>query len=135
MSLWSEHFTGVFRLSEKILIVDDSAEHRILLSRFLKTLNYESIEAENGAIALERLRSEELPRLILLDSQMDIMNGSEFLDVIASDSSGRFDAIPVIMLSGERLTHRRAARSVRKPVDLDKLTLAIHSQIEPAISI
>lgn len=61
-------------MSKKILLVDDSAVLRKIVSFNLKKEGYEVIEAENGQIALEKL-SEFTPDLIVLDIMMPVMDG------------------------------------------------------------
>ena len=65
-------------MSQKILIVDDSALSRRTLRRILETAGYEVVEAEDGMTALE-LYFLEKPRLVLLDL---VMKGMYGLDVL-----------------------------------------------------
>ena len=58
----------------KVLIVDDNAKTRKMLSRHLKKENYAILEAENGQLALEQIRAE-LPEVVLLDVMMPGMSG------------------------------------------------------------
>ena len=65
-------------MSEKILIVDDSALSRRTLRRILETGGYEVVEADDGMTALE-LYFLEKPSLVLLDL---VMKGMYGLDVL-----------------------------------------------------
>jgi YesN/AraC family two-component response regulator len=71
----------------KVLIVEDN---KIALMGIKKVLsehpNIEISTAENGMIALEFLtvNPSELPHFILLDLNMPIMNGWEFLDIYSA---------------------------------------------------
>ena len=57
-----------------VMIVDDDADIRELLN-FLMTANgYETMTAQNGRDALERMRGR-LPCLVLLDLHMPVMDG------------------------------------------------------------
>lgn len=62
----------------KILIVDDDNVVRRSFSRFFTAykgdLKFQVIEAENGAEAIEKAKSER-PDLVLLDINMPVMNG------------------------------------------------------------
>ena len=60
------------------LVVDDSEVIRKVARRILKTMNFEVSEAENGQEAIERCQMRT-PDAILLDWQMPVMSGVEFL--------------------------------------------------------
>jgi two-component system chemotaxis response regulator CheY len=65
-------------MSQKILIVDDSALSRRTLRRILESAGYAVVEAEDGMTALEVYFLEK-PRLVLLDL---VMKGMYGLDVL-----------------------------------------------------
>lgn len=65
-------------MTEKILIVDDSALSRRTLRRILESSGYEVAEADDGMAALE-LYFLEKPNLVLLDL---VMKGMYGLDVL-----------------------------------------------------
>lgn len=82
----------------KILSVDDSSTVRESIKEMLQNLDAELLEAENGQMALEMMASSEgNVDLILLDWEMPVMDGYEFLRRLKADE--RFRAIPVIMLT------------------------------------
>ncbi len=60
------------------LTVDDSSVVRKVIIKMLKELNFEAMEASNGKEALE-LCSKRKPDFILLDWNMPVMNGIEFV--------------------------------------------------------
>jgi two-component system chemotaxis response regulator CheY len=60
------------------LVVDDSKVVRTVSRRILEDLGYEVMEAEDGQDALNRCK-EKIPEVILLDWNMPVMNGLEFL--------------------------------------------------------
>jgi two-component system, chemotaxis family, chemotaxis protein CheY len=62
----------------KILIADDSQFMRQILKELLEKQGYEVLEAENGKIAIEKVKSES-PDLLLLDIIMPEMDGLEVL--------------------------------------------------------
>lgn len=78
----------------KILTVDDSIAVREIIKNALDVLGYESVEAENGVVALRKLHenSGEI-LLILLDWNMPEMDGITFLRTIKQDPD--FRNIPV----------------------------------------
>lgn len=64
-----------------VLLVDDSKTMRMLVQRALRQAGFRDLviaEAENGKHALEKL-GEGIPKLILSDWNMPVMNGIEFL--------------------------------------------------------
>ena len=65
-------------MSQKILIVDDSALSRRTLRRILESAGYDVVEANDGMTALE-LYFLEKPSLVLLDL---VMKGMYGLDVL-----------------------------------------------------
>lgn len=60
------------------LVVDDSKVIRIIACRIAKELGFEVLEAENGQVALEQC-AKSIPDVILLDWNMPVMTGIEFL--------------------------------------------------------
>ncbi len=60
------------------LVVDDSKVVRTVSKRIMEDLGFEVVEAINGEKALIICR-EKIPDVILLDWNMPIMNGIEFL--------------------------------------------------------
>jgi two-component system chemotaxis response regulator CheY len=60
------------------LIVDDSRVVRKISRRIVESLGYTVVEAENGDEALARCH-DDLPNLILLDWNMPVMTGLEFI--------------------------------------------------------
>jgi two-component system chemotaxis response regulator CheY len=60
------------------LVVDDSSVIRKIARRILEALDFQIVEAEDGEKALEVCR-RELPDAILLDWNMPVMDGFEFL--------------------------------------------------------
>jgi len=85
---------------KKILAVDDSAlihqMYKLFLSRYK---NCKLVSAMNGLDALDKLGQEEGIDLILLDINMPVMNGLEFLQRIQKEPA--YQPIPVIIISTE----------------------------------
>ncbi|MGH2445772.1 MAG: adenylate/guanylate cyclase domain-containing protein [Candidatus Limnocylindria bacterium] len=81
------------------LVVDDSRVNRLVLVRQLAGLGLEALEAENGAEALNLLRTHPgVIELVLLDVVMPEMDGYETLAAMKADEVIRH--IGVIMVSG-----------------------------------
>ena len=63
----------------KILIVDDSKVVRKFVARSLNEIGFENLqEAEDGQVALNAVKAE-MPNVILLDWNMPVMDGLQFL--------------------------------------------------------
>lgn len=78
----------------QIFVVDDELSIRVNLKIALQSENYEVIQCTNGKDALDKLKSNN-PDLIILDYNMPIMDGFEFLKIFRQQKH----AIPVIFLS------------------------------------
>ncbi|UCF62737.1 MAG: response regulator [bacterium] len=71
--------------SEMILYVEDDHNVRELMVQALTTLGYQVIEAENGKIALDRVKKESLLHkidLVISDIVMPEMNGEQLADTL-----------------------------------------------------
>lgn len=91
--------SGIDKHRQKVLIVDDSELNRNILSEMLGS-EYDIIEAENGAEAVNILRKESVNiSLVLLDIVMPVMDGYGVLAVM--NSSHWIDDVPVIMISSD----------------------------------
>jgi two-component system chemotaxis response regulator CheY len=66
------------------LVVDDSAIIRKLAVRMLTNLDIRTVEAENGAQALEQC-AISAPDIVLLDWNMPVLNGIEFLRALRAN--------------------------------------------------
>jgi len=83
-------------IASRILVVDDNASNRDLLSRRLQREGYRVTSAEGGASALAMIAAEGFD-LVLLDLMMPGMSGFEVLSRLKADGGTRH--IPVIMIS------------------------------------
>ena len=110
-----------------VLVVDDDAKVRDLLSRFLGRKGYHVRTAANGKEALSLAESLR-PDAITLDVPMPGMDGWAVLSALKNNAE--LSEIPVIMLS--IVEDRRigfslgAADYLIKPVDRDKLLSTLH---------
>ena len=80
----------------KILVVDDSLFQRNHICKMIIELGHEPTTAENGAVGLEKSKSEQ-PDCIITDLLMPIMNGIELLKNLHASGSD----IPVIVLTAD----------------------------------
>jgi signal transduction histidine kinase/DNA-binding response OmpR family regulator len=84
-----------------VLIVDDDADTRAMISRTLRDDGWIVAEAENGRAGLERV-AQERPEVILLDLMMPIMDGFEFVRELRKRDAWR--SIPVIIITAKDLS-------------------------------
>ncbi|HTB34056.1 MAG TPA: response regulator [bacterium] len=98
----------------KALIVDDSRALRSILKRDLLSLGFEVDEAENGAVALERIRSKGIPDLMMLDWNMPEMNGLDLLIRLRRDEGN--NALKIVMATSES-EMAQAARALSAGAD------------------
>jgi DNA-binding response OmpR family regulator len=82
----------------KILIVDDSSDIRLLLNRTLKAAGYTVSEATDGDEVMAAALSFE-PDMILLDVAMARVDGFKALGILKKDP--RTKTVPVIMVTAK----------------------------------
>jgi len=85
----------------RILVADDSADNRMLITAFLKKMPYCIDEVENGALAVEHFKAR-MYDLVLMDIQMPVMDGYEATRLIKADSV--LKSIPVIAVTSYALS-------------------------------
>ena len=102
-----------------ILIVDDDADFRNVLSEVLRQEGCTVIEASNGRDALALL-GDLTPDLIFVDLMMPVMNGWQLVDEFERDP--RLAQVPVAVLSAvARMGPLGSRRVLYKPIDLPNL--------------
>jgi len=102
----------------KFVVVDDDEIDREVIRRALRKIGSktEVVEAENGVEALLLLRgsanSAPLPKpyIVILDLNMLMMNGFEFLDEMRRDSALKYTPIFVLSTSNSMVDKERAHR-------------------------
>ncbi|MDA1209859.1 MAG: sigma-54 dependent transcriptional regulator [Bacteroidetes bacterium] len=109
----------------KILIVEDEAAIRRVLSKILKEEDaaYDVFEAEDGCRGLEMIQSQEFD-LVFCDIKMPVMDGMELLAAMQE----QYSEIPVVMISGHgdievavEAMRIGAFDYISKPPDLNRL--------------
>ncbi|MBF0609566.1 MAG: response regulator [Magnetococcales bacterium] len=116
----------------RILLVEDSPDNRTLVHAYLKNHSYLLEDAENGAVALEKLAEGSID-LVLMDIQMPVMDGYHATRQWRSWERERGLArVPIIALTAHALPEDvcrcleagcdiHLAKPVRKQVLLDTL--------------
>lgn len=109
----------------RLLLIDDDEDLRESMSEALESAGFKVASAANGKEALDRLSSEELPEVILLDLLMPVMNGWQFCEQRKKDP--RLAHIPIIAMSAAVSKdpwspyYLEVDDFVAKPVELDDL--------------
>lgn len=91
-------------MTKKILVIDDSASLRQVVSIALKGAGYEVIEAADGRQALDRLDDNRV-HLAICDVNMPVMDGIAFVKEVKKRPANRF--LPIIMLTTESRETRK----------------------------
>jgi CheY-like chemotaxis protein len=105
-----------------VFVVEDDADTRDMVSRFLEMEGYRVETAANGRQALDRLAAGVRPSVIVLDLMMPVMDGWQFRREQVRNAA--FAGIPVIVVSAagrERFDAINANAYLTKPVDLELL--------------
>ncbi|MFO0865164.1 MAG: response regulator [Gemmataceae bacterium] len=83
----------------RALVVDDSRVMRAILASILCELGIDVCEAPDGAAALDQLRRQSEIDLVLVDWNMPVMNGLEFIEAVRADRA--FDPMKIMMVTTE----------------------------------
>jgi len=129
----------------RVLLVDDDPTNNFLTQRLLKRFDVADhvMVAENGQEALTLLQpvggapAPSFPALILLDIQMPIMNGIEFLQAYQQLPPSQRRSTPVVVLTTSadahdlsRLDNLPAAGRINKPLTPEKLATVLQLHFE-----
>lgn len=119
-----------------ILLVDDDDDDQYIFTETLKELGVtdQCVLTNNGIMALDHLHNAEtIPTIIVLDLNLPLMNGFEFLDKIKKDE--RFSNIPVIVFTtsdssaDQKLATQMGATFITKTADFTKLKKALSEKL------
>ncbi len=116
-------------MGRSILIVDDSASMRQLVTFALKDAGYEVIAAVDGKDALSKLNGTKVD-MVVTDLNMPNMDGIELIRQLRSSQANKFT--PVVMLTTEsQSTKKQEGRAagasgwIVKPFNPDQLVTVI----------
>ncbi|MDO8813293.1 MAG: response regulator [Gallionella sp.] len=122
-------------MTKTVLIVDDSASLRQLVSTVLGRAGYELIEAVDGGDALGKLKGRNV-HLIISDVNMPNMDGLTFVKNVKNLTNHKFT--PIVMLSSnsiDALHHVAREAGVKawmaKPFSTDKLLGMVARFVQP----
>lgn len=106
-------------LQRSVMVVDDSATHRLLAVGILQDLGFSKVwEAENGMDALNKLQALDSVDLVITDLNMPCMDGVKLLENIAATMKGKVQFVAV--MSG---VPRDVLDAVQGVVDASELDL------------
>jgi two-component system, NtrC family, nitrogen regulation response regulator NtrX len=118
-----------------ILVVDDEVSIRRTLREILEYEDYAVEEAEDGEVALDKLRANKFD-VVLLDVKMPKKDGMEVLEALSKEQID----VPVVMISGHgtidtavEATKLGAFDFVEKPPDLNRLLLTIRNALDRGV--
>jgi two-component system chemotaxis response regulator CheY len=83
----------------RALVIDDSRVVRTIIGTVLREIGMEVLEAANGREALAQLQQHADVDLALVDWNMPVMNGLDF--ILAVRSQCEFDAMRIMMVTTE----------------------------------
>jgi len=120
-------------MRKKILIVDDSATVRQVLTTTLRGTGYEVVEAADGQEALDYLDDRQLEpiNMLITDLNMPRVDGIDLIRQVRRSQGFRF--VPIIMLTTETEENRKQAGKaagasgwVVKPFKPDQLLAVVN---------
>lgn len=114
-----------------VLVVEDDASIRNVITDVLEDRDFRVITAENGSDALAQLDGIK-PDVMVLDLLMPVMHGWEFMESYAEKTGGR--SIPIVVVSVNPALPRSFGRFgvrevVPKPFDIDALVSAVENAL------
>jgi DNA-binding response OmpR family regulator len=114
-----------------VIVLEDDEDLRFIIKDLLRSDGLDVLAFANGLAALSWLQlARQPPRLILLDLEMPLMSGSDFLAAMARHSAlGR---IPVIVVSGARElpTSSVVVAQLAKPFQPERLVSLVRTVLQ-----
>lgn len=118
-----------------ILLIDDDDINNYIIRRLLKNLGFrgEVVTAKNGSEALSLLQmnaddGQDFPNLILLDLNMPVMTGLEFLEALRLKNEFPLHLSKIILITNsvhpseeDRLKKYGIEKVILKPLTIEKM--------------
>jgi two-component system chemotaxis response regulator CheY len=83
----------------RALVIDDSRAIRLLIGNILRELGMSVVEAANGREGLDRMTQDSQVELVLVDWNMPVMNGLEFIQALRAERA--YDSVCIMMVTTE----------------------------------
>jgi two-component system, chemotaxis family, chemotaxis protein CheY len=108
-----------------VLVVEDDHDARVSLRQALEDESYRVHSAAHGASAIAWLaHTPELPKVIVLDLWMPIMDGWQFVEALRSDP--KINDLPIVVETATTAEPPAEIQYViRKPIKMDELIAVI----------
>ncbi len=123
-------------MTKEILVVEDDAfQRQVVVNLLNRKLQYQTVEAACGkdALGIVKDKGADAILLVVLDLMLPDMHGLEVLELLKE----RYPALPVVVLTGSddaqdavRATKLGAVDFMRKPVELDRLSVSIQNALK-----
>jgi len=86
-------------MTMQALVIDDSRAVRLLVGNILREQGFEVHEAGNGQLGLTQLHQNPEISLVLVDWNMPVMDGLEFIKTVRQSRS--WDSLKIVMVTTE----------------------------------
>lgn len=83
------------------MVIDDSRAMRSILRRIVVELGFDVVEAADGREALELMSAGQVPDLALIDWNMPVLNGLEFVSAVRAHSEWRDVTLMMVTTESE----------------------------------
>lgn len=120
-------------MKRSILLIEDNAQNRYLVTFLLEKDGYEVLSVEDGASGIEAAR-QRVPDLIVLDIQLPKMNGYEVARRLRHDE--RLRAVPIVAVTSyatpgdrEKAMASGCTGYIEKPIEPETFAHAIRQII------
>jgi two-component system chemotaxis response regulator CheY len=90
------------------MVIDDSRAMRSILRRIVTELGFDVVEAADGQEALDKMKTGELPDLALIDWNMPVLDGLEFVTAVRTHREWRDVTLMMVTTEGEHAQIVRA---------------------------
>ncbi len=112
--------------NKTLLLVDDDMRNTFALSKLLKKHGLHIVIADNGQMALDKLKENPAIELVIMDIMMPVMDGYQAIRTIRAKKALRH--IPIIALTARAMPEEQekcmaagANDYLTKPVDIERL--------------
>ena len=116
------------KVTEKILVVDDSSDTREMMTKLLEIESFNVVTAEDGRAGFDAAKAER-PDMIITDINMPNLNGIEMIRLLRAEVE--FVSVPIMAITayGQSVAKEAidagADHAATKPIDFDSLIRGI----------